>query len=107
MLRLTPTDFSLTPIDFTLTPDDFTRQRETLGSERVNRHCTSPSNNQNWIYAVTSSEMAIWLFSRLEIHGFSYQSGDIEPGGTSHGSPVRTDPFGLYYLILLLFVSYL
>ena len=28
------------------------------------------------------------------------------PGGTSHGSPVRTDPFGLHYLILLLFVSF-
>ena len=28
------------------------------------------------------------------------------PGGTSHGSPVRTDPFGLHYLILLLFVFF-
>ena len=28
----------------------------------------------------------------------------FHPGGTSHGSPVRTDPLGQHYLILLLIV---
>ena len=55
------------------------------------------------LYEFLDSSYKSTFFS-LFCHASYMFAFSFYPGGTSHGSPVRTDSFGLHYLILSLYV---